>query len=83
MSFSQQSGALLAKAGALTGAVAIWSLWTGYLDEPSGQRLKTFLGEHTVPLHLQHTSGHVSVPDLKRLASAIAAERVVPIHRSG
>lgn len=83
MSFSHQSGSLLAKAGALAGAAAIWSMWSGYLGEPSGERLQAFLTANAVPLHIQHTSGHASVPDLQRLASAIGAGRIVPIHSFG
>ncbi|MEX2430660.1 MAG: MBL fold metallo-hydrolase RNA specificity domain-containing protein [Dehalococcoidia bacterium] len=30
-------------------------------------------------MHL-HTSGHASVPDLQRLARAIAPRRLVPVH---
>ena len=37
--FSAQSGPALARAGCLDGASAIWSLWHGYLAEPSGERL--------------------------------------------
>jgi ribonuclease J len=70
-------------AGALSGAALVWSLWTGYLKESSGEKLKAFLAEHAIPLVVHHTSGHASVPDLRRLATAIAAARVVPIHTFG
>jgi ribonuclease J len=83
LSFSQQSGPLLDRAGALTGASAIWSLWSGYLKEPSGERLKSFLRARGIPLSIQHTSGHASVDDLRRLAKAVDADRVVPIHSFG
>jgi ribonuclease J len=78
--FSSQSGPALAEAGCLTGATAIWSLWSGYLTEVSGRRTEAFLEAHGVPLIECHTSGHASVPDLRRLAAAIDAERLVPIH---
>jgi ribonuclease J len=67
-------------AGALGGARAVWSLWTGYLGEPSGVALQEFLGRHDVPLEVHHTSGHASVADLQRLARALAPRRLVPIH---
>ena len=78
--FSSQSGPALADAGCLAGASAIWSLWSGYLTQPSGQRTEAFLEQHGVPLIQCHTSGHASVADLQRLAAAVDAERLVPIH---
>lgn len=83
MLFSASEGRRLADAGALVGATCSWSLWSGYLDEPSGQRLRTFLDEHDVPLAHHHTSGHASVTDLRRLAEALSPDRVVPIHTFG
>src|SRR5205085_1119396 len=45
--FSLSSATQLA--ACLTGATATWSLWAGYLEEPSGVRLKRFLAEHDIP----------------------------------
>jgi len=81
--YSHAEGQRLAQAGALDGATCTWSLWEGYLKEPSGQRLQHFLAEHHVPLIQHHTSGHASVADLRRLADAIDADVVVPIHTFG
>ncbi len=61
------------------GAV-IWSLWSGYLSEASGRRLKETLMAAGVTLIEAHTSGHATVPDLQRLVAAINPGRVVPIH---
>lgn len=83
MLFSGGEGSRLASAGALAGATCTWSLWNGYLDEPSGQRLVGFLDDQGIPLAHHHTSGHASVPDLDHLARAIAPERIVPIHTFG
>ncbi|MBB5760392.1 mRNA degradation ribonuclease J1/J2 [Methylorubrum rhodinum] len=33
-----------------------------------------------IPLAHAHTSGHASIPDLRRLAAALAPRRLVPIH---
>jgi ribonuclease J len=81
--FSVQSGPALAKAGCLDSATLIWSLWSGYLAERSGTRLRTFLDQHHIPLIEQHTSGHASVADLSRLAKALNPDRIVPIHSFG
>ena len=70
-------------AGCLAGASATWSLWAGYLEEPSGTKLKSFLAERDISLEVHHTSGHASVTDLQRLATALAPRRVVPIHSFG
>lgn len=61
------------------GAV-IWSLWSGYLREASGRRLKETLVAAGVPLVQAHTSGHATVADLQRLVAATNPGRVVPIH---
>lgn len=70
----------LDRAGCLTGARAIWSQWAGYLDQARGQALAADLAARSIPLTQAHTSGHASIPDLKRLAAAIAPRRLVPVH---
>ncbi len=70
----------LDRAGCLTGARAIWSQWAGYLDQPRGQVLVTDLAARAIPLSHAHTSGHASIPDLKRLAAAIAPRQLIPVH---
>lgn len=71
------------RAECLEGARAVWSLWPGYLKEPSGQKLTAFLQRAGVAMSVVHSSGHASVPDLQRLAAAIAPGRIVPIHSLG
>jgi ribonuclease J len=61
-------------------ARAIWSQWDGYLKAGAGARLKGDLAVLGVPFEVIHTSGHASISDLKRLASAIAPKALVPIH---
>ncbi len=70
----------LAEADCLDGAAAVWSLWPGYLDRTSGERVAHLLDEHSVALHRLHASGHAHVEDLQTLADAIAPARIVPIH---
>ena len=70
------------KAGCLEGAHAVWSMWPGYLDELSGQRLKSFLDRLGIGMTIHHASGQATVPDLQRLVAALAPGRVVPIHSS-
>jgi ribonuclease J len=59
---------------------AIWSQWDGYLKDGAGAKLKSDLAELGVPLEVIHTSGHASIGDLKKLASAINANRLIPVH---
>jgi ribonuclease J len=59
---------------------AVWMLWPGYLDTPRGRETQAFLEARGVGLTLAHVSGHARVVDLQRLAGALAARRVVPIH---
>jgi ribonuclease J len=70
----------LIRDGLLTGGAVVWSMWDGYLDQPSGQRLQTILRSADVPLIQHHTSGHATPADLARLVRALKPEVVVPIH---
>jgi ribonuclease J len=70
----------LLRTGVLRDGVVVWSLWPGYLNDPSGRRLQALLEEAGVPLVLDHASGHAPVVDLQRLADALNPTRLVPIH---
>jgi ribonuclease J len=70
----------LDRADCLAGARAIWSQWDGYLDQGRGKTLLAKFAERGIPVEHAHTSGHASIPDLKRLAAAIGAKVLVPIH---
>lgn len=76
---SSAAGELL-RGGVLAGGAVVWSLWHGYLTQPSGQRLVQLLQHAGVPLYEHHTSGHATLADLQRLASAFGSARLVPIH---
>lgn len=71
----------LIRGGALSqSGTAVWSLWDGYLRQPSGCALTALLRENNIPMPQLHTSGHASVPDLRRLVGAVRPTRVIPIH---
>lgn len=80
MLFRASMGRELASAGCLGGATAIWSMWPGYLREPSGVALTSFLADHAIPLAIHHASGHAFIADLQRLVAGLAPAQVVPIH---
>ena len=69
--------------GALRDGVVVWSLWSGYLAEPSGARLRARVGAAGLPFVEHHTSGHATLVDLQRLAAAVNPGQVVPIHTEG
>lgn len=58
----------------------VWSLWPGYLEHPSRQRLTDLLVEVDVPLIHYHTSRHSHIDDRARLVDAFRTARVVRIH---
>jgi len=64
----------------LRNAQLLYSNWSGYLKDDSTLSVRQWLDEQRIPIHYIHTSGHASVPDLKRFAAAIAPSRLVPIH---
>jgi ribonuclease J len=70
----------LEEAGCLDGARLIYSLWEGYLKEESISPFLNWLDQHRIPMSQIHTSGHASISDLQRVAKAINAKTVVPIH---
>ena len=64
----------------LEGAGLAYSMWEGYLKEPSVQRVVTWLEGRDIPWQVIHTSGHASTADLQRFAAALAPRMLVPIH---
>lgn len=68
------------RAECLQGAHAIWSQWAGYLKDQPARDLMAKLAAHGIGFDVIHTSGHASIPDLKRLAAAVAPRSLVPIH---
>jgi len=80
LSFRSSMANELHRAGCLEGASALWSLWPGYLDQPSGVELRAWLDENHIPLTAAHASGHSTTADLRRLIDAKWPARIVPIH---
>ena len=66
----------------LADAHAVWSQWDGTLAQEPGVALRAALEAAGVPMTVIHTSGHASLADLQRLATAIAPGSIVPIHSS-
>ncbi|KSV16600.1 lactamase [Dehalococcoides mccartyi] len=58
-------------------AIAVYSMWHGYLEKTD---LKGFLDANGIKLTEIHTSGHAYVNHLKKLVEALKPRYVVPIH---
>lgn len=80
MTFRSSMAGELERSGCLEGAKALWLMWSGYLQGESGRKTRDLFTRLGVVLETVHASGHAHVADLKRLAGAIDAGRVVPIH---
>lgn len=61
----------------LNGAVAIYSMWEGYLGRSN---LRETLKQKGIELETVHASGHATEGDLKRLEEAFRPKCLVPIH---
>lgn len=80
MSFRTSMAPELARTGCLDHARAIWLMWAGYLEGEAGERTRSIFERAGTPVKVIHASGHATVEDLQRLAAAIDADTVVPIH---
>jgi len=70
----------LEKGGCLEGACYIYSLWEGYWNRGSFDRVADWLSRNSIHKQSLHTSGHADPEDLHRLVEAIKPEKVTPIH---
>jgi len=70
----------LVRAGCLTNAALLWSMWSGYLYDTRRGDLRRWATERDITLTVAHASGHATVGDLQRVARAVRARQVVPIH---
>jgi ribonuclease J len=71
------------RAGVLVHGAVVWSMWPGYLKRNTETDLVASLRAADVTFALDHASGHASVADLQRLATALRARVVIPIHTEG
>lgn len=78
--FRPSMAADLERAACLSGARLVWSQWEGYLADPRFAPFLEWQQRLGLAMERLHTSGHASIGDLQRLAEAISAKRVVPIH---
>jgi len=70
----------LERADCLSGACLIHSMWSGYMKGDGFAEVDAWRIAHGMPLHQVHTSGHASPSELKRIATALSPDVLVPIH---
>jgi len=68
--------ACLRKMPDLEGALALYSMWEGYVTD----RFRAALKRHKIDYHYIHTSGHAVLGDLQKLAEALKPKSLIPIH---
>jgi ribonuclease J len=62
------------------GTRCLYSRWTGYLDRPDWQPVRTALDAAAGDLLEVHTSGHIYFSDIVELVGLINANTVIPVH---
>lgn len=68
---------LVAKLKGSAKAMAVFSMWHGYLERSN---LQKFLESNDIPITEIHTSGHAYVGQLEALVDALKPRWVIPIH---
>ncbi len=70
------------KAECLNEAIAVWSMWPGYLenDHKVGKKFLKFCEHENLPLKVIHSSGHAPVELLDEIIKKIDAKETVFIH---
>jgi ribonuclease J len=68
------------RAGCLTDACMICSEWAGYLEKENNGWFVEWMKQNRIPNRLCHTSGHASIPDLRRMCDAFHDAVAVPVH---
>jgi ribonuclease J len=64
----------------LAGACVVCSEWRGYLEIENNKWFVEWLKRTGTPMEFCHTSGHASIPDLRRMRNAFAGAVAVPVH---
>ena len=64
----------------LQDGVFIYSMWQGYRESDYQQKFEKYLQSIGFKLIALHTSGHATVPDIKRLVKGLDPNKIIPIH---
>ena len=61
-------------------ATFIYSLWEGYLQDYSMQKMMRFIKRKKMKFYQIHTSGHAEIDTLKKVVKKLKPGKIVPIH---
>ena len=64
----------------IEGATFIYSLWEGYLQDDSLQKMMRFIKKKNMKFCQIHTSGHAEIDTLKKVVKKLKPGRIIPIH---
>lgn len=70
----------LERAECLKDGCVVCSVWEGYLEGEKNQWFVKWMAERGLSVRPCHTSGHASVPDLRRMRNAFPDAVAVPVH---
>lgn len=62
------------------GATFIYSLWEGYLQDDSLQKMMRFIKKKNMKFYQVHTSGHAEIDTLKKVVNKLKPGKIIPIH---
>jgi ribonuclease J len=60
--------------------LGVYSMWTGYLAKPEWVKVQDIIQARPGDFVECHASGHISVPDIKKLVSDLRPKMILPIH---
>jgi len=61
-------------------ATFIYSLWEGYLQDDSMQKMMRFIKKKKMNFYQVHTSGHAEIATLKKVVKKLKPGKIIPIH---
>lgn len=64
----------------IEGATFIYSLWEGYLQDDSLQKMMRFIKKKNMKFYRVHTSGHAEIDTLKKVVNKLKPGKIIPIH---
>ena len=63
----------------IEGATFIYSLWEGYLEDDSMQKMMRFIKKKNMNFYQVHTSGHAEIATLKKVVKKLKPGKIIPI----
>jgi len=64
----------------IEGATFIYSLWEGYLQDYSLQKMMRFIKKKKMIFYQVNTSGHAEIATLKKVVKKLKPGKIIPIH---